>query len=216
MLSGTLWCQDDLAGSSGSWPSATVDDLAADAAAAVAALRSQPMVDQNAVCLFGHSEGGWVALRCAVLARPRWLIVNSCRCRSGRAECGRCRYRPGAGSLRTASRRSPRRRRPRHRPGVIGGQRDPTRTSTLCRPRRWRSTVTEIRWRRLSAAWAGSRDSGQRSALRRSPALTIASASTASLLPDTSRPSRHGVADATLVQLRPSDVRACTALVCVT
>jgi uncharacterized protein len=78
MLSGTLWCQDDLAGSSGSWPSATVDDLAADAAAAVAALRSQPMVDQNAVCLFGHSEGGWVALRCAVLARPRWLIVNSC------------------------------------------------------------------------------------------------------------------------------------------
>ena len=64
--------------SSGSWASATVDDLAADAAAAVGALRGEPMVDENAVGLLGHSEGGWVALRCAGRARPMWLIMSSC------------------------------------------------------------------------------------------------------------------------------------------
>jgi pimeloyl-ACP methyl ester carboxylesterase len=64
--------------SSGSWASATVDELAADAAAGVVVLRSQPTVDETAVGLFGHSEGGWVALRCAGLVRARWLIVNSC------------------------------------------------------------------------------------------------------------------------------------------
>jgi uncharacterized protein len=64
--------------SSGSWATATVDDLATDAAAAMGALRSQPTVDENAVGLLGHSEGGWVALRCAGGARPLWLIVSSC------------------------------------------------------------------------------------------------------------------------------------------
>ena len=83
--------------SSGSWASATVDALAADAAAAMAALRSQPMVDEDAVGLFGHSEGGWVALRCAARGRPRWLIVGArpgrelLRCRGACTERGRGR-----------------------------------------------------------------------------------------------------------------------------
>ena len=65
--------------SSGEWVTATVDDLAADAAAAVAALQARPQVTPGTVGVLGHSEGGWVALRlCARLATLRHLIINSC------------------------------------------------------------------------------------------------------------------------------------------
>jgi pimeloyl-ACP methyl ester carboxylesterase len=65
--------------STGTWAAATVDDLAHDAAAAVAALRDHPGVAADAVGILGHSEGGWVALRvCARLGTPRHLIMNSC------------------------------------------------------------------------------------------------------------------------------------------
>jgi pimeloyl-ACP methyl ester carboxylesterase len=65
--------------STGAWATATVDDLASDAAAAVAALRSHPGVAADRVGVLGHSEGGWVALRlCARLDSPRHVIVNGC------------------------------------------------------------------------------------------------------------------------------------------
>ena len=65
--------------STGDWATATVDDLAADAAAAVAALQARPRVTPGTVGVLGHSEGGWVALRlCARLATLRHLIINSC------------------------------------------------------------------------------------------------------------------------------------------
>ncbi len=65
--------------STGAWAEATVDDLAHDAAAAVAALQAHLRVTPDAVGVLGHSEGGWVALRlCARLGSPRHLIVNSC------------------------------------------------------------------------------------------------------------------------------------------
>jgi hypothetical protein len=65
--------------STGAWATATVDDLAHDAAAGVAALQAHPRVAAGAVGVLGHSEGGWVALRlCARLGTPRHLIVNSC------------------------------------------------------------------------------------------------------------------------------------------
>ena len=65
--------------SAGDWPVATVDDLAADAAAAVAVLQAHPQVTRGTVGVLGHSEGGWVALRvCAKLGTPRHLIINSC------------------------------------------------------------------------------------------------------------------------------------------
>jgi uncharacterized protein len=64
--------------STGAWPAATVDELAADAAAAVAALQAHPRVARGAVGVLGHSEGGWVALRlCARLGAPAHLILNS-------------------------------------------------------------------------------------------------------------------------------------------
>nr|WP_238341185.1 alpha/beta hydrolase [Actinopolymorpha rutila] len=64
--------------SGGSWPSASVDDLAADAAAAVEALRGNEGVDRHRIGLFGHSEGGWVALRARRNACPRFIVLNSC------------------------------------------------------------------------------------------------------------------------------------------
>lgn len=65
--------------STGAWASATVDDLAQDAADAVAVLQAHAGVDPGAVGVLGHSEGGWVALRlCARLSTPRHLIMNSC------------------------------------------------------------------------------------------------------------------------------------------
>lgn len=66
-------------GSSGDWRAATMDDLAADATAALACLRAQPGIRPEATGLFGHSEGGWVALH-ASAARDDvpWVITNSC------------------------------------------------------------------------------------------------------------------------------------------
>jgi pimeloyl-ACP methyl ester carboxylesterase len=65
--------------SGGDWAPATVDDLAADAAAAVAALQVHPRVAAGTVGVLGHSEGGWVALRlCARQGTPRFLIMSSC------------------------------------------------------------------------------------------------------------------------------------------
>ena len=66
-------------GSSGDWAPADVGALARDVSQAVDTLRAHPSVDPSAVGLFGHSEGGWVALRAAVAgARPSHLVLNSC------------------------------------------------------------------------------------------------------------------------------------------
>ncbi|WP_238011621.1 alpha/beta fold hydrolase [Dactylosporangium sp. AC04546] len=65
-------------GSSGNWLTSSYGDLAADAAAAVRLLRSQPQVDTAAVGLFGHSEGGWVVLRAAAqIADLAYVVTNS-------------------------------------------------------------------------------------------------------------------------------------------
>jgi uncharacterized protein len=66
-------------GSSGSWAAAGVDELAGDAHCAVEILRAHPRVNGDAVGVFGHSEGGWVALRlCAQDPSIAKLILNSC------------------------------------------------------------------------------------------------------------------------------------------
>lgn len=64
-------------GSTGNWLAASYDDLAGDAAAAVALVRDQPDVEAGAVGLFGHSEGGWVVLRAAAAADPVYVVTNS-------------------------------------------------------------------------------------------------------------------------------------------
>lgn len=65
--------------SSGDWRDSTMDDLAADAAAALDFLRGQPEVRASTTGLFGHSEGGWTVLR-ATAGREDvpWVVTNSC------------------------------------------------------------------------------------------------------------------------------------------
>lgn len=65
--------------SAGDWGTATVDELAADTVAALACLRSRPRIAGERVAVFGHSEGGWVALRAALTFGPGvGVVLNSC------------------------------------------------------------------------------------------------------------------------------------------
>lgn len=65
--------------STGHWETATVDDLAADAAAAVEILRGHARVAAGRIGVLGHSEGGWVALRLAAQhGTGIHLVLNSC------------------------------------------------------------------------------------------------------------------------------------------
>lgn len=65
--------------STGNWETATVDDLATDAAAAAQTLRGHRQVAEGRIGVLGHSEGGWVALRVAAQqATGIHLILNSC------------------------------------------------------------------------------------------------------------------------------------------
>ena len=65
-------------GSSGNWAAGTLDDLARDAMAAISVLR-YALGDAVPVGVFGHSEGGWVALRAAARSgRVGFLVTNSC------------------------------------------------------------------------------------------------------------------------------------------
>lgn len=61
--------------SSGSYATASIDDFAADAAAAFAWLRTQPGVDPARMGLLGHSEGGEVAPMVAATAHPAFLVL---------------------------------------------------------------------------------------------------------------------------------------------
>jgi hypothetical protein len=64
--------------STGSYLESSMDDLAADAEAAAAMLRTEPGVDARRVGLFGHSEGGWVVLRAAARhGEPPFVITNA-------------------------------------------------------------------------------------------------------------------------------------------
>ena len=65
--------------STGRWETATIDELAGDADAALTALEARSQIAPEAVGVFGHSEGGWVAARLCSRRRPdRRVILNSC------------------------------------------------------------------------------------------------------------------------------------------
>ena len=65
--------------STGRWETATVDELAGDADAALAALEAHGQVASEAVGVLGHSEGGWVAARLCSRKRPgRRVVLSSC------------------------------------------------------------------------------------------------------------------------------------------
>ncbi|NBC19350.1 MAG: alpha/beta fold hydrolase, partial [Bacteroidetes bacterium] len=64
--------------SEGDWDTATVHDLAGDAAAALATVAAHPDVDAERVGLYGSSAGGWVAPRAYVLSDvpPAFVITR--------------------------------------------------------------------------------------------------------------------------------------------
>lgn len=70
--------------SSGQYPDQTIDDLAADARAAVAWLARHPAVDASRIGVLGHSEGAWVAMRAAARGAPvAFLVVMAGSSRPG-------------------------------------------------------------------------------------------------------------------------------------
>jgi uncharacterized protein len=54
-----------VSGSTGSWRTSTWQDLIDDAEAALGWLARHPSTDPSSIGVFGHSEGGWLALRVA-------------------------------------------------------------------------------------------------------------------------------------------------------
>jgi dienelactone hydrolase len=64
-------------GSSGDWRQATLEDLAADGAAAVAYLRQEPHIDPARVGIHGHSQGGTLAPLVAARAPNVAFVVGS-------------------------------------------------------------------------------------------------------------------------------------------
>ncbi|MGH7584692.1 MAG: alpha/beta hydrolase family protein [Gemmatimonadales bacterium] len=63
--------------SAGDWRTATPDDLAADAAAAVARLGSEPRIDPRRIGIHGHSQGGTLAPMVAARAPGVAFVVGS-------------------------------------------------------------------------------------------------------------------------------------------
>jgi len=63
--------------STGNWRQATPDDLARDAAAAVARLRQEPGIDPRRIGLHGHSQGGTLAPLVAAQAPDVAFIIAS-------------------------------------------------------------------------------------------------------------------------------------------
>jgi hypothetical protein len=63
--------------SRGDWRSATYDDLAGDAAAAVEALRRDPAIDPTRVGIHGHSQGGTLAPLVAARGAAAFVIASA-------------------------------------------------------------------------------------------------------------------------------------------
>ncbi len=64
-------------GSSGDWRVATLEDLAADGAAAVASLGREPRIDARRIGVHGHSQGGTLAPFVAVRSASVAFVIGS-------------------------------------------------------------------------------------------------------------------------------------------
>lgn len=76
-IAALIWDKRGAGQSSGDWRTATPDDLARDAAAAVARLRQESRIDSNRVGIHGHSQGGTLAPMVAVQSSGVAFVVAS-------------------------------------------------------------------------------------------------------------------------------------------
>jgi pimeloyl-ACP methyl ester carboxylesterase len=60
-IAALIYDKRGVGGSTGDWRQATLEDLAADGAAAVASLRQEPRIDRARIGIHGHSQGGTLA-----------------------------------------------------------------------------------------------------------------------------------------------------------
>lgn len=72
-----IWDKRGVGESTGAWTEADFDDLAADAAAAVALLRARPEIDPQRVGIHGHSQGGTIAPLVAVRSGADFVIASA-------------------------------------------------------------------------------------------------------------------------------------------
>ncbi|HET9332304.1 MAG TPA: alpha/beta fold hydrolase [Gemmatimonadota bacterium] len=76
-FAGLIWDKRGVGESKGDWNEAGFDDLAADAAAAIAFLRARPEIDSRRVGIHGHSQGGTIAPMVAVRAEADFVIASA-------------------------------------------------------------------------------------------------------------------------------------------
>jgi dipeptidyl aminopeptidase/acylaminoacyl peptidase len=72
-----VWDKRGVGESGGSWEAAGFEELAGDAAAAIAMLRSRPDIDAGRVGIHGHSQGGTIAPLVAVRSRADFVIGSA-------------------------------------------------------------------------------------------------------------------------------------------
>lgn len=76
-VAGLIWDKRGVGESTGAWTDAGFEDLAADAAAAVAFLRGRPEIDPRRIGIHGHSQGGTIAPMAAVRAEADFVIASA-------------------------------------------------------------------------------------------------------------------------------------------
>jgi uncharacterized protein len=72
-----VWDKRGVGESAGSWEDADFEDQAADAAAAIALLRSRPEIDAGRVGIHGHSQGGTIAPLVAIRSNADFVIGSA-------------------------------------------------------------------------------------------------------------------------------------------
>ena len=76
-IAALIWDKRGVGQSTGDWRTATPDDLAQDAAAAVARLRQESRIDPRRIGIHGHSQGGTLAPMIAVQAPGVAFVIAS-------------------------------------------------------------------------------------------------------------------------------------------
>lgn len=76
-IAALIYDKRGVGGSSGNWRQATLNDLAADGAAAVARLRQEPRIARGRIGLHGHSQGGTLAPMVAARSTGVAFMIGS-------------------------------------------------------------------------------------------------------------------------------------------